>query len=187
MMNTIKYEIKFLSYWAVGSGKGGGLGADAVVLKENELPIIPGKTLKGLVREAFNELYDNDSVDLFGHHKKENDDDKTPNKKGKVHFGSARLPKELREGLMKNSNISRELYHTRTSTALEDGKQAKENSLRKMQVCIPLTLEAEIEVELDEHEKKQIKLALKGLRFIGEKRYRGLGRCIIEIINSNQS
>ncbi|SOE24067.1 CRISPR/Cas system CSM-associated protein Csm3, group 7 of RAMP superfamily [Spirosomataceae bacterium TFI 002] len=184
-MNTIIYKITFLSYWAVGSGKGGGLAADNLVLKEKGLPIIPGKTLKGLIRQVYREVDPENIIRLFGHEKKTNDNEKSlPNKLGKFHFGSARLPENLRLDLIGNHALQRELYHSRTSTAIETGtKQALENSLRKMEVCVPLTLNAEIEIQDDSNfDLEFFKKALKGVRHLGEKRYRGLGRCHLEFI-----
>lgn len=177
-MSTFKYKIEFLSYWAVGSGKGGGYGADSVVLKEQGLPIIPGKTLKGLWREAFSEAFPNEVVDVFGHTKKtgKEEEDQGDNKSGKINFGTARLPEALRMALENNISASKELYNKRTSTKVDSGKQAEENTLRKMEVCVPMVLEAEIDGVSDELEKKLIK-AMKGIRMVGEKRYRGLGRC----------
>jgi CRISPR/Cas system CSM-associated protein Csm3 (group 7 of RAMP superfamily) len=177
-MSTFKYKIEFLSYWAVGSGKGGGYGADSVVLKEKGLPIIPGKTLKGLWREAFAEAFPNEVVDFFGHAKKtgKDEEDQDGNKNSKINFGTARLPEVLRKALENNKSVSKELYNTRTSTEVDSGKQAVENSLRKMEVCVPLVLEAEIDGVSDDLNDK-LSVAMQGIRMLGEKRYRGLGRC----------
>ena len=52
-MKTIKYNIALFSYWAIGSGTGQGKGLDNILLKDDDnLPFIPGKTLKGLLRDA---------------------------------------------------------------------------------------------------------------------------------------
>lgn len=51
----ITYSIEFNTYWHIGSGLSGGVEVDSLVLKDNDtdaLPYIPGKTLKGLLREA---------------------------------------------------------------------------------------------------------------------------------------
>ena len=51
---TIRYTIEFYSDWHCGSGLASGAEADAVVIKDRDgLPYVPGKTIKGLVREAF--------------------------------------------------------------------------------------------------------------------------------------
>lgn len=194
-MGTLKYKITFLSYWAVGSGKGGGLGVDSTVLKEEGLPIIPGKTLKGLWREALGEMGIANLIELLGHTPKEKDNNKEKgekieidnninNKTGSLRFDTARLNKNLRVPLISNTAIAKELFHNKASTALEDGKQAKEHSLRKVEVCIPLVLEAEIS-NIDDKNKVVLLKAMKGIKLIGEKRYRGLGRCKLEILNEN--
>src|SRR5690554_3086002 len=47
------YQVKFLSDWHCGSGLTSGSDVDALVIKDqNNLPIIPGKTIKGLLRKA---------------------------------------------------------------------------------------------------------------------------------------
>ena len=53
MMKTIKYTIRFFSQWHCGSGTSAGADVDELVVKDkNGMPYIPGKTLKGLIREA---------------------------------------------------------------------------------------------------------------------------------------
>lgn len=53
----ITYKIEFFSEWHCGSGLSAGADTDALVIKDSEgFPYIPGKTLKGLFREAIEEL-----------------------------------------------------------------------------------------------------------------------------------
>ena len=57
-MRTIKYEIEFFSNWHCGSGLAAGADVDALVIKDNNgLPYVPGRTLKGLLREAATILF----------------------------------------------------------------------------------------------------------------------------------
>lgn len=50
---TVTYRLKFYSEWHCGSGLGAGADVDALVVKDkNKLPYVPGKTIKGLIREA---------------------------------------------------------------------------------------------------------------------------------------
>lgn len=50
---TVTYHLKFYSEWHCGSGLGAGADVDALVVKDkNKLPYVPGKTIKGLIREA---------------------------------------------------------------------------------------------------------------------------------------
>src|SRR5699024_10170830 len=53
MSKTLIYQIEFFNYWHSGSGLAGSTYADSIVNKtERNLPFIPGKTLKGLLRDA---------------------------------------------------------------------------------------------------------------------------------------
>ena len=53
----IKYKIEFHTDWHCGSGLAAGADVDALVVKDkNGMPFIPGKTIKGLVREAVEEI-----------------------------------------------------------------------------------------------------------------------------------
>ncbi len=87
MTPPLRYQIQFYGYWHVGSGLSASTYADAVVMKDpDDLPIIPGKTLKGLLREAAHTIhqYQPDLVscdfmrDVFG-----TSGDKTDDEKGK--------------------------------------------------------------------------------------------------------
>ena len=78
---NIRYQIELHTWWHCGSGQSAGADVDALVIKDkNGMPFIPGKTIKGLLRDAAEELigwsaetgkadYDEDSafVKLFGH------------------------------------------------------------------------------------------------------------------------
>lgn len=53
----IDYHIEFFSQWHCGSGLSAGADIDLLVIKDKEgMPFIPGKTLKGLIREAVENL-----------------------------------------------------------------------------------------------------------------------------------
>ena len=53
MTKTINITIRFFSQWHCGSGTSAGADVDELVVKDkNGMPFIPGKTLKGLIREA---------------------------------------------------------------------------------------------------------------------------------------
>lgn len=56
-MVDIKYKITFFSNWHCGSGLAAGADVDELVIKDsNKLPYVPGRTVKGLLREAANML-----------------------------------------------------------------------------------------------------------------------------------
>jgi len=193
----MKYRITFYSYWRTGSGLGG-QSKDNIVLKdENRLPIIPGKTLKGLIRDAYEECGYQDSDEIFGHgiwddEDKEYEKEHKDLKNGKFYFKSARLAGETASHLLNNRELIKELYRTVTHVQLDEDKQALEHALVKNEVCIPLTLEAEIipiengiirkEDKIPDDIASRLQKALKMLKNIGEKRYRGFGRCEITVI-----
>lgn len=176
----MKVTINFYSNWAIGSGKGGDSKDSIILLDDDGLPFIPGKTLKGLIRDAYLECGYTNAIKLFGQEK--NIDIETKDlKEGEIRFNSAHLhpdfknlPKEVRS----------KLFSTKTSTRLDANKQATDNSLRKNEVTIPLQLSTTILVKKDNSELvgddyNNIENALKMLKIMGEKRHRGLGRCLI--------
>lgn len=193
-MKTINYNIELFSYWAIGSGTGQGKGLDNILLKDDDnLPFIPGKTLKGLLRDAAVECGATNINLLFGKATKNKDADNEENKKDKdytgiLNFNNAYLPLNERNYLKENKKYIKGLYDTKMATRLDKNKQTIKGSLRKIEVCIPITLKASIETdnELDEKQKTTLKDAFKMLRLLGEKRYRGMGRCkLTEITGKN--
>ena len=49
----MRYKIEFFSYWHCGSGQTAGADVDELVVRDvSGLPFVPGRTLKGLLREA---------------------------------------------------------------------------------------------------------------------------------------
>lgn len=183
----MKVTIKFYSNWAIGSGKGGNGKDSVLLLDDNGLPFLPGRTFKGLVRDAFLECgnTEKEAIKLFGH--KKNKEVKKENlKSGILRFNSAYLPESFQT---LDTKIKEQLFGTKTSTCLEDNKQAKDPSLRKNEVCIPVELHTHILVQKDNSELKggvggnfeKITQALKMLKFLGKKRHRGFGRCEITV------
>ncbi len=178
----MKITIKFYSNWAIGSGQGGE-SKDSIILKDkNGLPYIPGRTLKGLIRDAFMECgYSQaDAIKLFGQIKNNTNNNL---QSGTLRFNSAYLPEEYQK-LEKSKK--QHLFDTRSSTRIDDKKQAIDHSLRKNEVIIPLELETSIvqkdhNAELEDDDLKKIEKALKMLKIMGENRHRGLGRCKITV------
>ncbi len=169
-MTTLKFKIEFYSYWQIGSGKGGGAKNDSIVLKdENGFPFIPGRTLKGLIKDASKEAGSFDQIKLF-------EDDKSLSSSEQVHFKTASLDENLK--LLLEENVKDGLFETKASTALDDDKQARNYSLRKNEVVIPLELFSEIE-NLHEDDIDPIEKSFKYLRRMGLKRNKGFGRCIV--------
>jgi CRISPR/Cas system CSM-associated protein Csm3 (group 7 of RAMP superfamily) len=184
----IKYQIEFLSDWHIGSGLDAGADADNIVLKDDDqLPFIPGKTLKGLLKDAADEICavgkaDKKLIDkIFGG---ENKDGSTF--QGNAFFNNAELPEEVKKEIKAN-NLQEFLYRNIASTAIERKTGvAKKNSLRTIQVTIPLTLSSSIIINEEvEGIEELMEQTFKWLRYIGVNRNRGLGRCRITKLSKN--
>ena len=184
----IKYKIKFHTYWHCGSGLAAGADADMLVIKDKDnLPYVPGKTIKGLVREAVDVLYSN---------KKGKDEYKAVFDNYTTVFGisgdqenSSRSDSFFKDAVLSTAErkyiVDKEwtahLYHTISGTAIEDDGTAKKNSLRKIQVCVPCELESEI-LNVPDQMAEAIINGLRYIKRLGAWRNRGLGRCTIEAI-----
>jgi len=181
-MIKIKYKIEMLSDWHVGSGLDSGADADSIVLKdENNLPYIPGKTIKGLLKDSLLEMSElehlndlRDTIDeLFGKEVKK--DKKTiGSEPGSLFFSNAELLDAEQNDIV-NNNLSSQLYRNIASTKIDERGIAKKGSLRTMELCIPLTIYGEIEGK--EIQESLFENAFKWTRHLGVNRNRGLGRC----------
>ncbi len=182
----INYSITFLSDWHAGSGLSSGAEADSIVIKDNtNLPYLPGKTIKGLFKDALldisdvqpNAEFDSDIELLFG---KKNNDKST--EAGILFFSNAELAEAEKVEISKE--MSEHLYRIHASTTITDKGVAKKGSLRTMEVTIPLTLNGFVSSEkaLSENQIELLDKAMKWTRSIGSNRNRGLGRCQIQII-----
>ena len=173
----IEYKIKFLDYWHISSGKSGGALYDALVLKdENKLPFIPGRTIKGLVRDnAFQLGYLDEKEKFIDLDLKKCLGDELD--AGECYFSNLYLNENEQNSIISNG-LQEFLYERLTFTALKN-RVAKDDSLREFEVVVPIELEGYIEVCEDCEEK--IKRLLKMIKRLGIDRRRGLGRCEIII------
>lgn len=182
---TINYQITFLSDWHIGSGLGAGAETDAEILKNSDgLPYIPGKTIKGLLKDACNDIADinegkisKETIEqIFGNYA----DKSAMSEPSSAFFGNANIHEIESKEIIKN-DLQNFLFKNISSTAIDEKTGiASAKSLRSMEVCMPISLEGSIEI--DEKHKEVIKLASKWVRHIGVNRNRGLGRCTISII-----
>jgi len=175
----LKYTIELLSEWHIGSGLGAGAETDSEILKDDKgLPYIPGKTIKGLLKDVFNDISDvnptkisSDSiVKVFGNF----DGNNNRSIKGSAYFSNAVLDEAETNEIVSNG-LQSFLYKNITSTAIDKNGIADNKSLRTREICMPLKMKGIIEVE--EQYKSEIALAIKWIRHIGVNRNRGLGRC----------
>lgn len=199
---NIKYEIEFHTDWHCGSGLAAGAGVDALPVKDKDgLPFVPGKTIKGLVREAVEEiLFISGQMDdakrelfkqTFGNSKdrniiKEGQQPKDENEKadsykethkGETFFTNATLKGDEVNAIVEN-NAVRFMYRTVANTAIDETGIAVENSLRKTEVAVPCKCYGEI-LDVPVTFEKEICDALKYIKRLGYGRNRGLGRCTI--------
>jgi CRISPR/Cas system CSM-associated protein Csm3 (group 7 of RAMP superfamily) len=176
-MSNIKYKIEFFTDWHCGSGLSSGADLDLLVIKDKDrLPFVPGKTIKGLVREAAEEILKfrkqplDEIKNVFGEEGKS---------QGRTFFTNAALPEDMRKAIIKD-NLQEYLYRSVASTAIDDNGIAKEHSLRKMQVTVPCTLVGEI-LDVPEDFVASIENGLKFIKRLGQNRNRGLGRCSFQL------
>ena len=182
-MKSIRYKVDFYSLWHCGSGLAGGAEMDAFVLKDRrQLPYIPGKTIKGLIREALEEVICYTS----GEHLKEyvllslgSETDK-----GVTYFTNAYLDAKEQEYIISN-DLSDLLYRNISSTAIGQDGLAADHSLRVIECTVPCTLHGEIQ-DIPDELYEDYKLALQMIKGLGFKRNRGLGRCKFIITGYNE-
>lgn len=172
MKHDIHYEVKFLDYWHLSSGISAGSKLDSSVVKDSDqLPYIPGKTVKGLVREAAEMLDENDFVRVcFGDE---------GNQSGVLFFSNATLREETKAQIVQHK-LQDNLYDEIASTQIDDNGIAVDNSLREIEAVVPLTMQGTVR-DVPEAYVPYIHKSLKMVKRMGLNRNRGLGRCEISI------
>ena len=176
-MNTIKYEIEFFSHWHCGSGLAAGADVDALVIKDEDgLPYVPGRTVKGLLRDAATDLGSDLSVinQIFGV-----SGDKENHEVGASFVGNAVLPAAER-AYIKEQNLQAYLFQSFSSTKIDEDGIAKDHSLRKIETVVPCKLEGEI-LNVPDGTEQMLENAMHFVKRMGTGRNRGYGRCKITI------
>ncbi len=183
----INYRITFHSLWHCGSGESKGADLDALVIRDKfGLPYIPGKTIKGLIKDGMttlvelneNFLASDDLELLFGRENQRND-----GKVGCLFFHNASLPSLLSQYLApKDGILKQHLFVKLSSTAINPDKgTAVEHSLRSIEASVPMVLEGII-MDVPEKFKEKILMGMQMVKQLGVGRNRGLGRCTFELI-----
>lgn len=188
-------EIRIQSYWHSGSGRGEGPGADAVVVRDpHDLPYLPGRHIKGLLRHAMQFLEDQRHVDpgttarIFGWDGQgEKDGGRYATQPGRIRIGRGQLPEAWRRYAATDEAAAAlpNLYCELSSTALEDGV-ARTGSLRTLEVVVPLTLTAAVEGDIDQDDVQALKRAAALVRAVGANRTRGLGRARLVLVQGDR-
>lgn len=182
-MNLIA-KIQFLDYWHLSSSQNAGSSHDSIAMKdENDIPFIPGKTLKGLIRQRAELSEDKDFVNTcFGYSSDKEDKFYDEVKKGSpalCYFSNAFLEESTKQEIIKNK-LQNNLYDKIANTKINENGISVDDSLREIEVVIPLTLYAKIENLPSQYKDLMIK-AIKSVKQMGLNRNRGLGRCLIEV------
>ncbi|HIE02318.1 MAG TPA: hypothetical protein EYP59_18890 [Thiotrichaceae bacterium] len=213
-MSESQYQLKFQlhSYWRAGTGRGGGAVLDELVHKDAYgLPCLPGRTIKGLLRDAVyraemwgllsDELKQGEgelTQCLFGSNAPVQEETRLETTPGALRVSDAVLDEKLQQYLIAlltsldsenqedGLNLRRGFFHHIHATAIEhESGTAKKTSLRGMEVTIPLTLTAQLQVlphtQLIENWHKELNFCLPLIRAIGSSRSRGLGRVTVTL------
>ena len=205
-------NIAFLSYWHAGTGSGSGYHLDALVYTDAEgLPRLPGRTIKGVIRDAFYraEVWGWDGIEpnttelLFGSHLTSLTDSEESDihlsQPGMLRFSDAQLSAADRFHLQgaAATSLRERLFREHFSTAIDATTGvATEHSLRGMQVTIPLQLSASVmlqstHVTADEQQQQRQQLlnrwpelmrrVLPLITNLGSHRHRGFGRAEVTL------
>ena len=185
----MKYKVTFLDYWHLSSGLSAGAKLDSTVTRdENGLPYIPGKTIKGLIREMAELTKNFDFVTTcFGSSSDEKDKFYSEEKiVGECNFSNVEIEENTKKSIINNS-LENQLFDEIASTKIDKEKGiAESGSLREIEVVVPISLFGEIKNIPNEEYKQEMMIALKKVKRMGLNRNRGLGRCVIEVIGEEK-
>ena len=195
-MIDIHIKIEFHSPWHCGSGLAAGSDIDALVITDRAgMPFVPGKTIKGLVRQAVEEYIEYSNIardekngktiaervrNMFGEESSSDD----VRACGTAHFSDANLDNCEYGAIAADSALRAHLFNKVTSTAIDDNGIARGHSLRSLQTVVPCTLYADI-CYVDADIVDIVVKSLGMIKHIGQKRHRGLGRCTISQVSQS--
>lgn len=178
-MTDVRYKITFFSSWHCGSGLAAGADTDELVIKDRDgLPYVPGRTVKGLLREAaamldqFMDVPEESIHRLFG---------QAGSADGlefrSVSFTNATLDKGERDAII-SQKLTPHLYRSVASTAIGTDGIAKDHSLRKVETTLPCCVYGTV-MNVDERDVEVLTHAFRWIKRMGLGRNRGYGRCEI--------
>ncbi|MBQ8708647.1 MAG: hypothetical protein IJ523_11225 [Succinivibrionaceae bacterium] len=166
-LKTYDLTVNFLGYWFIGTGSEVGAYSDQLTQRDEKgFPYVPGKSLKGVFREAFRTAANSGWFDkfnrnglesaefanqliqtIFGHDgTKDGFSDDELHAEGLIHFSSAVLPQSLKDRIDKEQQEF--LFTTVQSTKINsDRGVAEEKSLRTVEVAVPMHLHAEVTLD----------------------------------------
>lgn len=201
----------FQTYWHIGTGRGSGHHVDALIERDsNGLPFVGGRTLKGLLRDAFAQAQSfgffevleapaNLTELVFGQQGNEQNIEKFAVEPGLIRVSNLILDDEHIAWLSSDAGakfkplLTREIYSTKIDTATGT---AVDKSLRGQEVAIPLVLEGTIQMIKNASQSdfakqqaalstdvlnKAFEIALRFVTHIGANKTRGFGRVNLEV------
>jgi len=178
-MIDVLLRIRTSSDWLIASSRGGGEADIQPLVDDRGLPIIPGRSLRGLLRSAMREassLIDPSLEDaIFG----------VEGSEGRVAIGDARLPAAIIAAIEADDASTKDLFTVRRRTAIDPTTgTARPGSLRAIEVVVPgLVLHAPMQVT-DADDLPRLALSASLIRRIGMGRSRGLGRCTVDLLQN---
>jgi CRISPR/Cas system CSM-associated protein Csm3 (group 7 of RAMP superfamily) len=199
---TLTFDLQ--SDWHIGSGKEAGAYADSLTIKDDDgLPFLPGKSIKGLLREAFTIAQANSwCTDIEKAHDINNLTDalfgsegQGVESQGMFQLSSATLSCDEVAFFNQQVNAKAHLFRIIQSTEIDHKTGvATKGSLRSMEVSVPMTLKSELELN-SSHSAFRPELAQALLPLLnaccglilelGAKRHRGLGQVSVRADKNN--
>jgi RAMP superfamily len=197
-------RVDLLDTWHVGTGRGAGAYLDAVVdLDADGLPWIPGRTLRGLLRDAAECLQAWGHVDRLAAAKVEDlfgglvaqtaapSAGRTRSVEGRLAVSSARLPQGLRTVLLEGEPAVRDALRVPSFQTAIDTRTgcALAQSLRGIELAVPMTLEGAVEVWGTAPEEvdaawRLLDAALPLVQAVGAYKSRGHGRARLRFVGA---
>lgn len=205
-MTERQLHITLNTYWHAGTGQGASSHLDTRCARDpDDLPLLPGRQLKGLLRQAMHlasvwgwlddvpcppgPAADLEAL-LFG--SADQEDTRHGTLPGCLIVGSAGLPAPERAYLAQPGQqaLGATLFDSLHQTAINERGSAKRYSLRGMEVCLPVTLTARLQLDITsvapDHRAQQqalpspvawevLQRILPLLQSLGASRSRGLG------------
>lgn len=186
-MKNVKYQIDFFSCWHCGSGLSAGADVDELVVKDRRgLPFVPGRTVKGLLRDACDDacryagLAQSDVRRVFGYFA----DDPGEAVRGCAFFSDAEIPCHEADAIV-SERLADCLYRSVASTAIDADGIAVDSSLRKVQVVVPCRLEGSV-FGVPDGFVEGLGLAMRLVKRLGLGRGCGLGRCQMSVASVSE-
>lgn len=193
-MTHCKLNIDIRAYWHPGTGRGTGAVLDAITHRDSlGLPVLPGRHLKGLLRDALENAsafgwdgYADLAERFFGDRPETAENKPSP---GSLRVSDATLPVDVARWLAASSDGKKlipALYRSVFATAIElKTGTARDKSLRGIEVVVPLMLGATIEpipgAETPDGWPEKLRAVLPLIDAVGAHRNRGLGRAVLSL------